>query len=103
MTTLRWTLPASADFLGIIAHIKADKSAAVAAQVGRRILGAADRLAEFPSLGGPGRIRNTRETVIPGLPYLLVYSVESGSTAPCCGRPLTRKTPDQVFIASKKS
>ena len=79
MTAIRWTGPANADFLGIVEWIKAQNSAAVAAQVGRRILDTVERLAEFPHMGKPGRSSDTRELGVAGLPYLVVYSVEPGA------------------------
>ena len=35
-----------------------------------------DSLTAFPLLGRPGRAADTRELVIPGLPYLAVYRVK---------------------------
>jgi toxin ParE1/3/4 len=40
-----------------------------------RILESAGRLARFPYMGHPGRVRGTYEWVIPGLPYILVYQI----------------------------
>ena len=74
--TIRWTQPANDDFLGIIEWIAAYNPAA-AAPVGRRILTAVEQLAEFPLRGRPGRSQDTRELVISGLPYLVVYGVEA--------------------------
>lgn len=74
--TIRWTQPANDDFLGIISWITANNPTA-AAQVGRLILGAVAQLDDFPFRGKPGRSPDTRELVIPGLPYLVVYGVES--------------------------
>ena len=79
MTTIRWTEPANADFLGIVEWIKAQNSAAVAARIGRRILDIVERLAEFPHMGKPGRSSDSRELGVAGLPYLVVYSVEPGA------------------------
>jgi toxin ParE1/3/4 len=79
MITTRWTGPANADFLRIVEWIKAENSAAVAARVGRRILDAIERLAEFPHMGKPGRSPDTRELGVAGLPYLVVYSAEPGA------------------------
>ncbi len=74
--TIRWTQPANDDFLGIIAWIAANNPVA-ASSVGRRTLDAVERLADFPLRGRPGRSPGTRELVISGLPYVVVYSVES--------------------------
>ena len=73
---IRWTEPASADFLGIVEWLR-DKNPAAAARVGRTILDAIERLQNFPHLGKPGRSPDTRELGIPRFPYLVVYSIES--------------------------
>jgi toxin ParE1/3/4 len=72
--TIRWTHPANGDFLGIVSWIAANNPAAATA--GRLILGAVEQLRDFPFRGKPGRSPDTRELVIPGLPYLVVYGVE---------------------------
>ena len=77
--TIRWTQPAHDDFLGIVAWIRANNPAA-AARVGRRLLDAVEQLEDFPLRGRPGRSPGTRELVISGLPYLVVYSADP--TAP---------------------
>jgi len=79
MTKVRWTLPAHEDFLGIVSWIAANNPAA-ASKVGRRILSAVKRLAERPYRGRPGRAKDTRELVIPSLPYVVVYTVEAGAS-----------------------
>lgn len=73
--TIRWTQPANDDFLGIVSWIAANNRAA-AAKVGRLILAAVEKLDDFPFRGKPGRSPDTRELVVLGLPYLVVYSVE---------------------------
>jgi len=75
MTAVRWTQPANDDFLGLVAWIAAERPGS-AASVGRRILNAVELLRDFPMQGRPGRSPDTRELVISGLPYLVVYSVE---------------------------
>jgi toxin ParE1/3/4 len=74
--TIRWTQPANDDFLGIVAWVN-EYNPAAASRVGRRILDAVERLDDFPLQGRLGRSPDTRELVITGLPYLVVYSVES--------------------------
>ena len=40
-----------------------------------RIVATASRLGQFPHSGRPGQIQGTRELVVPGLPYVIVYRV----------------------------
>ena len=74
--TITWTRPAHDDFLGIFAWIKGNNPPA-AARVGRRILDAVEQLDQFPLRGRAGRSPGTRELVIAGLAYLVVYSADS--------------------------
>lgn len=74
--TITWTRPAHDDFLGIFAWIT-ESNPAAAARVGQRILDAVEQLDRFPLRGRLGRSPGTRELVIAGLPYLVVYSVDS--------------------------
>ena len=74
--TIRWTQPANDDLLGIVEWIAVNNPMA-AAPVGQRILAAVEQLAEFPFRGKPGRSPDTRELVISGLPYLIVYGTEA--------------------------
>ena len=46
---------------------------APAERVYRAIVGAAQKLPQFPALGRPGRHPETRELSVSGLPYLIVY------------------------------
>ena len=41
-----------------------------------RILDAAERLALFPKMGRLGAVAGTREWVVHGLPYIIVYQVD---------------------------
>lgn len=41
-----------------------------------RIRAAAQRLGRFPESGRAGRIDGTRELVVPGLPYIVIYRIE---------------------------
>ncbi|GGF55529.1 hypothetical protein GCM10007301_13970 [Azorhizobium oxalatiphilum] len=66
--------PASRDLASIIAYIALDSPAA-AETVIRRIIESAHKLTRFPDMGRMGRLPGTRELVVPGLPYLIVYQV----------------------------
>ncbi|MCQ4191704.1 type II toxin-antitoxin system RelE/ParE family toxin [Methylocystis suflitae] len=72
---VRWTTPALRDLEVIGDHIERDNSAAVAARVVMTILDQADNLAEFPHMGRPGRIPNTRELVVVDTPFIVPYRV----------------------------
>lgn len=60
--------------MGIVAYIQEDDPA-MAETVARRILKATEQLSAFPGSGPPGRIEGTREKVVQGMPFVLVYRV----------------------------
>lgn len=53
---------------------------AAASRIIERIRTAVERLAEFPAIGRPGRVTDTRELIISGTPYIVPYRV-SGEIA----------------------
>ena len=59
----------------------AEQNPAAAAGVGNTLLKAESRLADFPSIGRPGRVSNTRELGVSGLPFILPYTV-AGNRVP---------------------
>ena len=54
-----------------------ERSPAGAAKVGAAIREAAEVLRYFPHAGRPGRSTDTREWVVQGVPYILVYEVQA--------------------------
>ena len=62
----------------IFDYIEADSPSA-AAMVDDRIRLAVENLAEFPEMGRTGRVRGTRELVIPRTPYIAVYRFDRGA------------------------
>ena len=50
-----------------------------AVQVAKRILDTLAYLCDHPAIGRVGRLPNTRELVIPGLPYIVPYRVKSAA------------------------
>jgi toxin ParE1/3/4 len=54
-------------------------SPATAVRLVRQIYSAAAALKQFPNQGRPGKKEGTRELVIPGLPWIVIYEV-SGQT-----------------------
>jgi len=67
-----WTEPALADLTAIRSYIAANDPQA-AANVAEAILDAADALARLPRRGRPGRATGTRELILAGWPWLIVY------------------------------
>lgn len=74
--SVRWTQKAFADLDSIFEAISIDRPLA-AVRVLRALMTAGERLTTHPHRGRPGRLRQTRELVAPGLPYVLVYAVHA--------------------------
>jgi addiction module RelE/StbE family toxin len=71
---IRYSVDASEDLLRIRAYID-QHSAKAAVSVIAAIRGAAEHLREFPLSGRTGVVPSTREMVVPGLPFIIVYRV----------------------------
>ncbi len=71
---LYWSPSAIEDLTQLRAYIARDNPFA-AADVSSKILKAIERLREFPSMGRPGRLPDTRELVVPGTPLVIPYTV----------------------------
>ncbi|MGE4059027.1 MAG: type II toxin-antitoxin system RelE/ParE family toxin [Sphingomonadales bacterium] len=71
---LGWTKQAQNDLDAIFEHILADNPSA-ALKVAARIEEMAESLLEFPYRGRPGQTPESRELVIPRLPYIVFYSI----------------------------
>ena len=70
--TIHWRRPAVNDLANIRDTIARDNPVA-AGTVIERILRSVERLERFPLSGRSGRVTGTREIVVPGLPYIVVY------------------------------
>ncbi len=71
---VRWTTPAAKDLEEITLYILRDNESAALA-VAKTLFDAANSLDLLPSRGRAGKIVGTRELVVPGLPYIIVYQV----------------------------
>ena len=69
---LRYTAQARDHIAAIYRYIK-DRNPVAATQVVARIRLGAERLAEFPRMGHAGRVADTYEWVVRGLPYIIIY------------------------------
>jgi addiction module RelE/StbE family toxin len=72
---VRWTNSAVRDFTRICDYIEQHSSGAAARRVALSIHKHIDLLADFPEHGRIGRKPNTRELVITGLPYIVIYRI----------------------------
>lgn len=75
---VRWTEPAARDLEEISEYIRRDRPAA-AGKVAQSLFEAADSLSLLPGRGRNGRIPGTRELVVSGLPYIIVYRLTNTS------------------------
>lgn len=75
---LKWSVFAMDDRNAIFDYIEADSPQA-AVTVDDRIQGQVEGLIQFPEMGRPGRVEQTRELIIQHTPYIAAYRIE-GST-----------------------
>lgn len=71
---IKWHRKARQDLRELRTYIAEDNPKA-AAQVAEYILQAVERLPANPGIGRSGRVMDTRELVIAGMPYLVPYQV----------------------------
>lgn len=69
---LKWTRLALQDLRYLHEYI-ADDNPPAASRMVTRIQEAAERLKNYPQMGRPGRVQGTRELVIAGSSYVVVY------------------------------
>ena len=69
-----WSPLALRDRVAIYDHIEADSPRA-AADVDDRLAERINGLLTFPKSGRPGRVEETRELVVTGTPYIVVYGL----------------------------
>lgn len=71
---VRWLRQATKSLRAIHAHIAVENPQA-ARRVVRAIRAASLRLRGFPLSGRPGTLPETRELIVVGVPYLIVYTI----------------------------
>jgi plasmid stabilization system protein ParE len=72
---LRFSIEATAHIANIHSHIS-EHNPRTATAVVERIFAATELLREFPHIGREGRDPGTREWVVRGLPYIIVYELD---------------------------
>jgi toxin ParE1/3/4 len=73
-----WTAPAKMQLADLHAFISRDNIDAADGQL-QLIADATRNLTDFPEIGREGRRQGTRELVIPGTPYIVVYRIRLAS------------------------
>lgn len=71
---LKWTRPAIKDIKDAGDFIALDNPAA-ADRMAERVKEAAEYLAKYPNMGRTGRVQGTRELIVSGTPFIVVYRV----------------------------
>ncbi|HEV2991508.1 MAG TPA: type II toxin-antitoxin system RelE/ParE family toxin [Candidatus Angelobacter sp.] len=71
---VRWSPAATESFSEIVKYIRQQNPAA-ALRVAQSIYQAIGQLKKFPHRGRPGKIKGTRELVLPSLPFIVVYRI----------------------------
>lgn len=72
---LRYTRDAHDDLVSLFEFIAKDDALA-AQKVSRSIRAGIDRLLHFPSYGRIGDVEGTRQFVVAGVPYIVIYQIE---------------------------
>ena len=72
---LEWSRTALVQFADQLEYVAIDSPSA-SRRLSERVFAAVDYLLDFPEIGRPGDRRGTRELVVTGTPYIVVYEVE---------------------------
>jgi len=73
---VQWTVKAGSDRENTINTIAEDSLTAALSQLDE-MERQTDRLADYPKLGRPGRVKGTRELVVNRTPFIIVYRIKS--------------------------
>jgi len=74
MTDIRWSRPALFDYSQIIERIR-EANPRAAARLRDSIMHRLSLLATMPRMGRAGRVDSTRELVLSGTPYIVIYEL----------------------------
>lgn len=78
MRKLEWTVPALQDLVAAGEYI-AQENPKAAQQMAARVKEAVEYLRDHPNLGRPGRLSDTKELVISGTPFIVIYWIKKGA------------------------
>jgi plasmid stabilization system protein ParE len=74
-----WDERAIRELYDLYDYVAADNPSAAVEQV-ERVYRAVEQLGQFPTIGRFGRVDHTRESVVHGTPYIVVYSIADTNT-----------------------
>ena len=77
MPKIEWSVPAINDLRSAGEYI-AEENQTAARRMASRVQEGVEYLAEHPHMGRPGRLEGTRELVVSGTPFIVVYWVREG-------------------------
>ena len=95
--TIKWLRAARADLDQIFDYIL-ERNPEAAVMVFEAIRHQMGMLAEHPQLGRTGRVRGTRELVIPGLPYIAAYYIKGQEVRILAVLHTSRKWPETFTL-----
>jgi toxin ParE1/3/4 len=72
---VQWSAPSLSDLRGISTYVEAAADLRTANRITRAIYDSVKSLKTLPNRGRPGRLSQTRELMVPRLPYIIVYRV----------------------------
>ncbi|MBU0480429.1 MAG: type II toxin-antitoxin system RelE/ParE family toxin [Proteobacteria bacterium] len=78
MRKLEWTSPAIYDLVSAGEYI-AQENPSAAKRMAERVKETVEYLGDHPNLGRPGRLSDTKELVISGTPFIVVYWIRKGA------------------------
>ena len=91
-----WPVRADRDLEQVFDYVL-EQNPGAARRVQHAIHDQVDRLGEFPGLGRPGRVPNTRELMIARSPYIAAYEVDRrAGRSPSSGYCTARRWPEQL-------
>lgn len=77
MREIEWSVPALNDLISAGDYI-AQNNPKATKRMASRVKEAVDHLRDHPNLGRPGRLSDTKELVVSGTPFIVVYRIKKG-------------------------
>ena len=78
MDKIEWSIPAINDLQSAGEYI-AEENPKAAGRIASRVQEAVEYLEDQPNMGRPGRLEGTRELVVSGTPFIVVYWMREGA------------------------